>query len=49
MRRYQIVTTSSEVFLIDGDTGNTWRLGQIGDKRETGWMFLPREDPRSTK
>ena len=55
-RRYQLIAAgnsagNNEVYLIDGDTGYVWRLGTIGggDKRETGFVFLPREDPRSPK
>jgi hypothetical protein len=51
-RRFQIaVVAQGEVLMIDGDTGDTWRLGQIGggDKKEPGWTFLPRENPRSPK
>lgn len=51
-RRFQIViATPGDVFMVDGDTGDTWRLGQIGsgDKKESGWMFVPRENPRSPK
>ena len=51
-RRFQIaVVGQGEVLMIDGDTGDTWRLGQIGsgDKKEAGWSFLPRENPRSPK
>ena len=51
-RRFQVVVVgNNEVLMIDGDTGDTWRLGQIGsgDKKESGWTFLPRENPRSPK
>jgi hypothetical protein len=50
-RRFQIVSGQNETLMIDGDTGDTWRLGQIGsgDKKESGWVFLPRENPRSPK
>ena len=50
-RRFQIVSGQNETLMIDGDTGDTWRLGQIGsgDKKESGWTFLPRENPRSPK
>lgn len=51
-RRFQVtVVGTNEVLMVDGDTGDTWRLGQIGaeGKRESGWAFLPRENPRSPK